>query len=469
MGKAPYAKQVANNKHLQELNGTVPDILQPNNVEAEEATIGALLLDNGESIDFINFLRPQDFYVERHRWIFEAIAELRKKNTKADLITMYDKLERKKQLEEIGGIVYLTELINRTPSSMNLVYYAQIVHRTGVLREIIAAAGEMARLAYDTNLELEEVRAEVQRIISPVLISTEDTVKHVSKSVDAVMDNVEERRKNPGKILGISTGLRDLDKLILGFEKGDFIILAGRPGMGKTAFALSLALHAAKVEKMKPGILSLEMPDSQLAERLISAEAGIDSQRLRLGNLKENEWPQFLDACRRVAGTDIYIDDTMTTPSALRSRAVRMILEYGVNFLLVDYIQLVGADDLNGRGDNRQQEVSYVSRTLKKIARDMNIPVLALSQLNRALEARKDKRPILSDLRDSGSLEQDCDIALFLYRAEVYDPDTEFPNIAEIGIGKQRRGPTGIVSTYFRKHLTQFVDLEVRSTPLEST
>jgi replicative DNA helicase len=276
---------------------------------------------------------------------------------------------------------------------------------------------------------------------------------------------VEYLYQHRGEIIGIPTGLADLDKILGGMQRSDVIILAGRPGMGKTSLALSIALHAARRWQKRVAIFSLEMSDEQLVQRLISAETGIDSQRLRLGDIKENEWPTFIQATNLLSNTSVFIDDTPAISALeLRTKARRLHAEHGLDLLIIDYLQLMRGDS---RSENRQQEISYISRSIKALARELNIPILALSQLSRQVESRHDKHPMLSDLRESGSIEQDADVVMFVYRDDVYNPDTEFPNIAEIIISKHRSGPTGIFSVYFKKHLAQFVDLEVRRQSLE--
>ena len=266
-------------------------------------------------------------------------------------------------------------------------------------------------------------------------------------------------------MIGVPRWLADLDKLLGGLQRSDMVVLAGRPGMGKTSLGLSIALQAARRMQKRVALFSLEMSDEQLVQRLISAETGIDSQRLRLGDIKEDEWPTFIQATNLLSGTEIFIDDTPALSALeLRAKARRLHAEHGLDLLIVDYLQLMRGDS---RSENRQQEISFISRSIKGLARELNIPILALSQLSRQVESRHDKRPMLSDLRESGSIEQDADVVLFIYRDELYNPDTEYPNIAELIVSKHRSGPTGIFSVYFKKHLAQFVDLEVHKQPLE--
>jgi replicative DNA helicase len=448
------------------LPSTVPDKLQPHNVEAEEAVLGSLLIDPDAIIRITTFLQPADFFVERHAWIYEAVRDLHERREPADLVTLTDELHRRGQLEEIGGPAFLTGLINATPTAIHAEYYARIVERTAVLRRLISAAGEIARLAYDVSRDVDEVVDEAEQIIFSV--SGEQVsrdLRPIRQILDQYYDRVEYLHQHRGEIIGIPTGLADLDKLLGGLQRSDVIILAGRPGMGKTSLALSIALQAARRYQKRVAVFSLEMSDEQLVQRLVSAETGIDSQRLRLGDIKDNEWPTFIQATKLLSNTSIFIDDTAAiSVMQLRAKARRLHAEFGLDLLVVDYLQLMQGDS---HSENRQQEISYISRSIKALARELNIPILALSQLSRQVESRHDKRPMLSDLRESGSIEQDADVVMFVYRDDVYNPDTEFPNIAEIIVSKHRSGPTGIFSVYFKKHLAQFVDLEVRKQTME--
>lgn len=445
---------------------TTPDRLKPHNIEAEEAVLGSLLIDPDAVIRIAQFLAPEDFYVARHSWVYEAIRDLYERREPADLVTLTDELERRNQLSELGGSAYLTRLINMTPTSIHVEYYARIVERTAVLRRLIDAAGEIARLAYQDTEDVGVVVDQAEEIIFGVAArQIERDLRPIRQVLDKYYDHIEYLYQHQEDIIGIPTGLADLDKLLGGLQRSDMVIIAGRPGMGKTSLALSVALQAARRHRKRVAMFSLEMSDEQLVQRLISAETGIDSQRLRLGRIQEDEWPTFMQATDLLANTDIFIDDTPAiSVLELRTKARRLHAEHGLDLLIVDYLQLMRGDM---RSENRQQEISFISRSLKALARELNIPILALSQLSRQVESRHDKRPMLSDLRESGSIEQDADVVLFIYRDEVYDPDTEFPNIAEIIVAKHRSGPTGIFSIYFKKHLAQFVDLEVKRRPME--
>ncbi len=444
---------------------SVPDKLQPHNVEAEEAVLGSLLIDPDAILQVSTFLDPDDFFVERHSWIYEAVRDLHERREPADLVTLTDELERRGQLRDIGGPAYLSGLINATPTSIHIEYYARIVERTGILRRLIDAAGQIARLAYQDTHDAAEVIDRAEEIIFNVSARhTDRDLRPIRQVLDQFYDRIEYLHQHQGEIIGIPTGLADLDKLLGGLQRSDMVVMAGRPGMGKTSLALSIALQSARRWQKRVAIFSLEMSDEQLVQRLVSAETGIDSQRLRLGNIKDDEWPTFIQATNLLGSAPIFLDDTPAISALeLRSKARRLHAEHGLDLLIVDYLQLMRGDF---RSENRQQEISFISRSIKGLARELNIPILALSQLSRQVESRHDKRPMLSDLRESGSIEQDADVVLFIYRDEIYNPDTEFPNIAEIIVSKHRSGPTGVFSVYFKKQLAQFVDLEVRSQPL---
>lgn len=445
-----------------------PNKLEPHNVQAEEAVLGSLLIDPDAIIRLSTILKAEDFYIERHGWVYEAIIKLREARKPADLLTLSDELEAKDRLEEVGGSAWLTGLINATPSSLHAVAYAKMVERTAILRRLISAAGEIARLAYTDDITSDEALDRSEEIIFSASASRRGKragMVHIGAALDGYNDRLEHLSQNPGKIAGIPTGLTDLDKLLGGLQRSDMVIVAGRPGMGKTSLALSIALNAAKKWRIRTAIFSLEMSDEQLAQRLVSAETGIDTQRLRLGQIRDDEWPSFIQATGQMARLPIYLDDTPAISSTyLRREARRMQAEHGLDLIIVDYLQLMQE---SRRHESRQQEISAISAAVKALARELNVPILALSQLSRAVESRADKRPLLSDLRESGALEQDADIVLFIYRDEAYNPNTEYPNVAEIIVNKHRSGPTGALSVYFKKHLAQFVDLEVSRQSME--
>ena len=444
----------------------VPDKMVPHSVEAEQAVLGALLIDPDAIFKVNTFLHGDDFYVEKHRWIFDATIALHERREAVDFVTLCDELERSQHLSEIGGAAYVTWLINATPTALNVEPYGRIVERTSTLRRLIGAAGEIAALAYEDTDNVDEVvdRAEQmlfgvsQRRIARDMLPIKDVVS-------AYYDRVDYLYKHKDETIGVPTGFKNMDKLLGGLQKSDLLIIAARPGMGKTSLMLSIAQNASRKYHQRVAIFSLEMASEQLVQRLISAETGIDSQRLRIGNLREEEWPTFIQATGALSETMVFIDDTPSISAMqVRTKARRLYAEYGLDLLIIDYLQLMQSDR---RIDNRVQEISQLSRALKGLARELNIPVLVGSQLSRAVEQRNDKHPMLSDLRESGAIEQDADVVMFIYRDDYYTPESDQPNIAEIMIAKHRNGPTGMVPLFFRKELAQFLEVEIYREDLE--
>jgi replicative DNA helicase len=442
----------------------------PANIEAERAVLGALMIDPDALIKIANFLRAEDFYRERHGWIYDAMSTLNERHEPLDFVTLTDELERRGKLEDVGGPAYLTDLISSTPTAIYVDHYARIVERTAVLRRLISAAGKIAELAYDESQDVDEVVDRAEQIVFGV---SESRIHRDLTPIRAVITNVVERidflTRNRNTLMGVPTGFVKLDEILGGMQKSDLVILAGRPGMGKTSFALSIALNAARRNNARVAVFSLEMSNEQLVQRLLSMETAIDSHRLRLGNIHEDEWPILLEGANMLAATPIFIDDTpAASVNDLRTKARRLYAEHGLDMILIDYMQLMtGGGSGGGRNENRQQEISYISRSLKSLARELNVPVIALSQLSRAVEARSDKRPMLSDLRESGSIEQDADVVLFIYREDYYVEESDRQNIADVMVAKHRHGSTGNVSLFFRKELTQFRDLEIQRTELD--
>ena len=442
----------------------------PANIEAERAVLGALMIDPDAIVKVANFLRAQDFYRERHGWIYDAMASLNERHEPLDFVTLTDELERRGQLEEVGGPAYLTDLIASTPTAIYVDHYARIVERTAVLRRLISAAGKIAELAYDESQDMDEVVDRAEQIIFGI---SESRIHRELTPIRAIISNVVERidflTRNRDTLMGVPTGFTMLDRILGGLQKSDLLILAARPGMGKSSFALSVALNAARRNNARVAVFSLEMSNEQLVERLLSMETAIDSHRLRMGDINEEEWPILMEAANMLGTASIFIDDTPgVTVNDLRTKARRLYAEHGLDLLIIDYMQLMtGSSGGNGRNENRQQEISYISRSLEALARELNVPILALSQLSRAVEARSDKRPMLSDLRESGSIEQDADVVLFIYREDYYLEDSDRQNIADVLVAKHRHGSTGNVSLYFRKELTQFRDLEIQRTELD--
>jgi len=444
-----------------------PNKQPPANVEAEEAVLGSLLIDPDAILRVATFLHSADFYVPRHRMVFQAVLELHERREPADLVTLTDELERQGHLSAVGGAPFLTGLINATPTSIHAEYYARIVERTAVLRRLINAATDIAKLAYK---DTEDVDSVVDQAESLIFAISEKRVARdlvpIRQVLDQYYDRIEYLMQHQGEIVGIPTGLVDLDKLLGGFQRSDLVIIAGRPGMGKTSLALSIALQAARRWHKRVGIFSLEMSSEQVVQRLISAETGIDSQRLRLGDIHEEEFGVFVEATGVLSDAPVYIDDTPAMSAMeMRTKSRRLHAENGLDMIIVDYLQLMRGE--SGSDGNRVQEISYISRSLKALARELNVPLVALSQLSRAVESRQEKRPMLSDLRESGSIEQDADVVIFVYRDVEYNPDTEFPNLAEVRVAKHRSGPTGVISAYFKKELAKFENATITRQPVE--
>ena len=444
----------------------VPDKMVPHNVEAERAVLGALLIDPDAIFGVNTFLYGPDFYVEKHRWIYESISTLHERREAIDFVTLCDELERREQLAEIGGAAYITSLINATPTALNVEHYGRIVERTATLRRLIGAAGEIAALAYEDTDDVDEVVDRAEQILFGV--SQQRIARDMVPIRDVVSeyyDRIDYLYQHKGETIGVPTGFRNIDKILGGLQKSDLLIVAARPGMGKTSLLLSIAHNAARKYNQRVAIFSLEMAAEQLVQRFIAAETGIDSQRLRIGNLREEEWPTFIQATGALSEIMIFIDDTPSISAMqVRTKARRLYAEYGLDLLVIDYLQLMQSDR---RIENRVQEISLLSRSLKGLARELNIPVLVASQLSRAVEQRNDKHPMLSDLRESGSIEQDADVVTFIYRDEYYSPETEQPNIAEVIVSKHRNGPTGMVPLFFKKELAQFLDVELLREDLE--
>jgi replicative DNA helicase len=434
--------------------------LLPQNIEAECGVLGSIIIDPEAIVQVSDFLQPEDFYRDAHRTIYEVILRLYQSGEPADFITICDELERHSQLEDVGGSSYITSLINQVPTSGNVEYYGHIVERTSTLRRLIHAAGQIAAVAYqegDADVALDKAE---QLIFN---ISQRHTRSDFSSMEDILADymqKLEQLNARRGTIVGVPTGFTDLDRMTGGLQRSDLIILAARPGLGKTSMALSLAHNTAVKYKNSVAIFSLEMSKEQLAQRLLSMDAGIDQSRLRTGWIEEEEWLRIVEAGDKLSEASIWIDDTASISTMeMRSKARRLQAEQGVDLIVVDYLQLMQAN-INRRNENRVQEVSEISRSLKGLARELNVPVLALAQLSRSVESRQSKVPQLSDLRESGSIEQDSDIVMFIYRDDVYNQESEQKNIANIIVAKHRNGPVGEVSLYFQPSQTRFRDLE---------
>jgi replicative DNA helicase len=441
--------------------------LPPQNIEAEEAVLGGLLIDSDAIIRVSTVVQPEDFYREKNGWIFGAALALHERHEPIDFLTVCDELERKGQLDEVGGPAFLTGLINVVPTSIHIEHYATIVQRAAIRRRLIEAAGQIAALAYREEDDVDEVVDRAEQVVFAVSSARlSRSVVPLRSAVSDYYDRVEYLNKHKGQMIGLPTGFARLDEILGGMQRSDMLVLAARPSMGKTSLALNIAHTAAKKFGQRVLVFSLEMASEQVVERLTSAEARIDSQRLRRGEIADDEWGRFVTTTSRLSELAFFIDDTPAiSVLEMRTKARRLHAEVGLDLIVVDYLQLMRGE---GRHENRQQEVSAISRGIKALARELNIPILAISQLSRGVEARSDKRPILSDLRESGSIEQDADVVLFIYRDEVYNENTERRGIADILIAKHRHGPIGSVPLLFRKPTASFVDAELRQVQVDS-
>lgn len=417
--------------------------------------MGAVLINPEAYYEVASFLRAEDFYIHRHGWIWEAFSRLHERRVPIDLLTVSEELDQLGRLAEVGGPAYLTQLINNVPTSLHAEAYGRIVEANAIRRRMLNAANEIAKLAYQQETSIDTVMDEAEKTVFGVSERrTTRDLRKIQEVLSEYYDRVDQLSTRGADAFGVPTGFTDLDRLLSGMQPSDLLIVAGRPGSGKTAFMLSAAKNAAQKYKKHVAIFSLEMSSEQLVQRMIAQETGIDSQRLRTGRLEGDEWALFAHAVEVLSDTVIFLDDTPAlTPLQLRTKCRRLHAEYNLDLILVDYLQLMSSGT---RSENRVQEVSYISRNLKVLARELNVPVLAAAQLSRAIEQRADKEPQLSDLRESGSLEQDADIVMFINRPELYDKDTLLKNIAQIKVAKHRNGPTGTVELVFRSQIAKF-------------
>ncbi len=435
------------------------DRLPPQNEEAEQSVLGSMLLDREAIIAAQEILRPEDFYKESHRAIFAAVADLFNRGEAVDLVTLSEELRHREQLESVGGLSYLATVAAVVPSAANVEHYAKIVEEKAVLRSLSAAATRILSRVYQPTEDLEVLLDDAERLI--LEIAQRRTVRgyeSLKEVLHRTLDQIEFLYMNKGQLTGVPSGFADLDNLTSGLQPSDLVVIAARPSMGKTQLGLNLARYAAVEKNLAVAIFSLEMSAEQLAMRLLAAEAGVDSQRLRTGQLNEEHWKRLGQALVRLGDAPVYIDDTPAiSVTELRARSRRIRQEHRLDLILVDYLQLMQG---HGRAENRQQEISEISRSLKALARELRVPVVAMSQLSRAVEARTDKHPMLSDLRESGAIEQDADLVAFIYRDDYYHRDSEKPNIAEVIIAKQRNGPVGVIELLFLKEVGKFVSID---------
>ena len=435
--------------------------IPPQNVEAEQAVLGAMLLSHDAVIVAMEKLQSQDFYRDVHRIIFEAMEHLHRENKEIDVITLADELKRMKMLDDVGGLEYVLNLPNLVGSAANIEYYANIVAEKALARNLISTCTELTTEAYDGQKETEALLDDAERRI----LQLSDTKNRgdfasVGAVVEVTLDKITKLYENKAGLTGLPTGFRDLDRMTSGLQPSDLILVAARPSMGKTAFTLNIAQNVGVRQHKTVAFFSLEMSQEQLVQRLLCQIAHIDSQKLRTGQLNsDEEWTRLTDACDKLYESPIYIDDTPGISVAeMRSKARRLKSEHGLDLIIVDYLQL-----MQGRNaESRQQEISEISRSLKALARELKVPLIALSQLSRSVESRQDKRPMLSDLRESGALEQDADIVSFLYREDYYDKETENQHITEVILAKHRNGPVGSVKLYFKNEFTLFLNLDTQ-------
>ncbi|MCI0400426.1 MAG: replicative DNA helicase [Gammaproteobacteria bacterium] len=430
----------------------------PHSIAAEQSVLGGLMLDNDAWIHVSERLSEEDFYRSDHRLIFRAIAGLAEDGKPCDVVTLSEWLGKNNKLDEAGGLPYLAALAQNTPSAANISAYANIVRESSVLRQLVRVGTEITSRAFNTEgRSSEEILDAAERQVFQIAEqeargrrgyrAIKDLLVHALDRIDALF-----QQDNP--ITGVATGFDDLDDLTAGLQPSDLIIVAGRPSMGKTAFAVNIAEHAAIKHKLSVAIFSMETPGEQLAMRMMSSLGRIDQHKVRSGKLDDEDWPRLTSAVGILSDAKLFIDDTAAlTPGELRSRCRRLVREHGLDLIVIDYLQLM---QVPGTKENRATEISEISRSLKGLAKELNIPVLALSQLNRSLEQRPNKRPVMSDLRESGAIEQDADVIIFIYRDEVYDEESPHKGLAEIIVGKQRNGPIGTIPLTFLGQFTRF-------------
>ena len=446
---------------------TLEDTLRkvpPQNLDAEESVLGGVLLDMHALDRVVEGMGADDFYRGSHRKIFRAMLTLSEKGEPIDLITLADTLKARGELQEIGGATYLAELADKVPSAANIAHYARIVREKAVLRSLINVCSEIVTRCYNGEEDIERFLDEAERLIFDV--SEKRIRPSFFKMGDMIMDTiklVEKLYERKELVTGVPTGFLDLDRMTAGLQPSDLIIVAARPSVGKTAFVLNIAQYVTLHANTAVGIFSMEMAKEQLVLRMLCSEARVDNAKVRTGYLGERDFPRLAMAAGRLAEAPIYIDDTPAqNVLELRAKTRRLKREANIGLVIIDYLQLMRGLDAQ---ENRTQELSEISRSLKSLAKELNIPVVALSQLNRQVEQRADKRPVMSDIRESGSIEQDADVIMFIYRDEVYKPDSQDEGVAEIIIGKQRNGPTGTVRLAFRKEYTRFDNLVEHAEP----
>ncbi len=434
--------------------------IPPQNLDAEKSLLGAILIDEETLADISEHVKPNDFYDKRHGIIFDGVMRLFEKNKPVDLLTLTDELKRKSQLDEIGGSAYLTELTNYVPTAAHAESYAEIVAQKAVRRRLIKASSEISELGFNEETTTQEL---LQQAEAELFSVSDQSLKQDLVSIESILtdsfDRMEELHRNKGALRGVRTGYRDLDNMTAGLQRSDLIILAARPAMGKTTLVTNLAYNVATIAKQPVLFFSLEMSKEQLVDRMLADASGVDAWNIRTGNLSDDDFSKLSEAMGEMAEAPIYIDDTPgVSVLEMRTKARRAAHDQPLGLIIIDYLQLMQG---SGRSDgNRVQEVSEISRGLKLLARELNVPVIALSQLSRSVESRSPQIPQLADLRESGSIEQDADIVMFIYREAYYNPDTDRENITDLIISKHRNGPVGKVELYFHPERLRFMSLD---------
>lgn len=456
----------------QDLERVSADVLRkvpPQNLEAEQAVLGGILLKNSVLFNLVDLVGEDDFYSPAHRLVFQAILDLSRKNAPIDLVSLAEALRAAGRLDEVGGPAYLAELTSSTVSAANALHHAGIVREKAVQRKLISAAVDIITRCYDGGQETETLLDESEQAIFSIADSRTTKGLHSSKDlVTRVFEQIEKRMENKELVTGVPTGYYQFDEYTAGLQPSDLIIIAGRPSMGKTAFAMNVAMRGSAMHGVPTAVFSLEMSMEQIMQRMLCCWGKVDLSKLRRGRLDDEDWSRLYDAANHLSAAPIFVDDTPAiTTMDLRARCRRLKAEHGLGLIVVDYLQLMRA---SRHIESREQEISEISRSLKALAKELHVPVIALSQLNRKVEERADKRPMMSDLRESGAIEQDADVIIFLYRAAAYKKKEELTpedNVAEVIIGKQRNGPTGMVRLTFLKESTSFENLSDIPPPSE--
>ena len=435
--------------------------IPPHSVESEQSILGSILLDKDAIITVAETITPTDFYKDAHRIIYESMMALNNKNEPIDMVTLTDELRKRGYLDDIGGVTYLTSLSTIVPTTSNVKYYAEIVKEKSVLRQLIKASNDIINLGYGSGENAEDVLDFAEKKIFDISQErTSDDFKPINQVLMDTYDMIESIYSNKSDVTGVTTGFKDLNKKINGLQRTDLILVAARPAMGKTAFALNLVQNAAIKGNASVAVFSLEMSKEQLAQRMIAAQSNVELKKMKTGTLNDADWPRIISAMAVMSDAKIFIDDTPGIKiNELRSKCRKLKMEQGLDLVMIDYLQLMESDSKN---ESRQQEISKISRSLKILAKELDCPVVALSQLSRAPEQRADRRPMLSDLRESGAIEQDADMVVFLYRDDYYNEESEEKGITEVIIGKQRNGPVGTVKLRFFHEITKFADYTTR-------